>query len=147
MPWLWIILAAIFLTGGIWFGFRLCETIWSKILWTLVIGALIIVLTGLITLMCVSIAAQYGASRSLDEPTEIIEIIDFYILDEKFVVLTKNGDTLEYPYSNGCFTIQAVENFEDQRIILYKNCTWDSPVRQFLYGTPPTFYEIYRTVD
>ncbi len=141
MPWLFIILIILLLIWPIWFAVVMCDTIIGRICFIAITTVLVIVVAAGVVVSCQSISMGLNRSYTISTPKEVIDINNYYILDEKIIVSSTDNETHSfYCLNSNC--IKIYEATEKQYIEVYDG-TWDSSVRQFLYGDTPTIYKLY----
>ena len=141
MPWLLLFLFLIGLGIIIWLTLDFCDKTPGTVCFCIALVILVGFIAGIITSLCSFFAAQNPDNRIFNEPTQIIEISEAYILDEKIIILTTDDKTISYRYYDDYIYVSHDKN---ARIEIYEDDIWKSSIRQFLYGTPLTYYKIYR---
>lgn len=141
MPWLFIILTVLLLIGPICFAIVMCDTIIGRICFVAITMLLIVFIAASVVGVCQSASMDLNRPYTISTPKEVVDINNYYILDEKIIVSSIDNETHSFYYLNSnC--IKIYEATEKQYIEIYDG-TWDSSVRQFLYGNTPTIYKLY----
>lgn len=141
MPWLFIILIVLLLIWPIWFAIVVCDTIIGRICFVVITMLLIVFIAASVVVMCRGVSMDLNRPYTISTPKKVIDINNYYILDEKIIVSSVDNETHSFYYSNpNC--IKIYEATEKQYIEIYDG-TWDSSIRQFLYGDTPTIYKLY----
>lgn len=141
MPWLFIILIVLLLIWPVWFAIVMGDTIIGRICFIAIAIFLVVIVAASVVLVCRSASMDLNRPYTISAPKKVIDINNYYILDEKIIVSSTDNKTHSFYYLNpNC--IKIYEATEKQYIEIY-NGTWDSSIRQFLYGDIPTIYKIY----
>ena len=141
MPWLFIILIVLLLIWPIWFAIVICDTTIGRICFIVAIMCLVVPIAASMVGVCRSASMDLNRPYTISTPEKVIDINNYYILDEKIIISSTDNETYSFYYSNSnC--IKIYEATEKQYIEIY-NGKWDSSVRQFLYGDTPTIYKLY----
>lgn len=117
----------------------------SKISLTLFFGTLICILLILIFLVIWEIVSP---EINFNQPTEIVEISNYLILDERFLYTTQDNQSINLSYWEGFLSIGNT-NSTHSYIEVYKNCEYASSIASFFFGNSllPTYYKIYIAGD
>lgn len=85
---------------------------------------------------------------TLNQPTEITEISNYIILDERILYTTKDNQSINLSYREDFLNIGNT-NSTHSYMEVYKNCKYTSPIASFFFGDSliPTYYEIYIAGD
>lgn len=141
MSWLLIILIVSLLIWSIWFAIVMCDTIIGRICFIAITMLFVVAVAVSVVAICQSISMDLNKPYTISTPKEVVDINNYYILDEKIIVSSADNETHSFYYLNpNC--IKIYEATEKQYIEIYDG-TWDSSVRQFLYGDTPTIYKLY----
>lgn len=117
----------------------------SKISLTLLLGTLcctVLILIFLVTWVVIS------PEITFNQPTEVMEISNYLVLDERILYTTKDNQSFNNLYYEGFLNIENTDS-TNSYIEVYKNCEYASPIASFFFGNSslPTYYKIYIAGD
>lgn len=114
----------------------------SKISLTLLFGTLCCILLFLIFLVSWEIISP---EITFNQPTEVIEISNYLVLDERILYTTKDNQSFNNLYYKDFISIENIDSTSSSRIEIYENCEYTSPIASFFFGDLliPTYYKIY----
>lgn len=145
MPWGFII-GCILIYVIVYYFIKKDNWIDNKILNTIPLGFLICILWFIIFLVIWTIISP---EIILNQPTEVVEISNYVVLDERILYTTKDNQSFNNPYHEDYLSIKNTNSISSSRIEIYKNCEYTSPIASFFFGDLliPTYYKIYVAGD